>query len=135
MPVIDEETVLQLQTSNEAIPQVRVGESNVYMEQNRYLNYMWTANYWPLKEGWQAITNTDGSIDWFYVYSRNDWSGIKGSEKITATKRYASFQKNNPAKNADKIIETKTEVPIIYFFVVFLLSCSVLWLEKKLHDH
>jgi len=135
MPFIHEEVQLQLQTPNESIPQVHVSESAVYMEQDIHLPYKWTATYWPVKTGWQTITNSDGTIDWWYVYDADNWAGARAMEKREATKQYANSHQRPSVQSSPAAIYVEKEFSKIYFFILFVICCGVLWFEKKLHNY
>ncbi|RYZ29374.1 MAG: hypothetical protein EOO10_06525 [Chitinophagaceae bacterium] len=135
MPSINEETQLDLQTSNEIIPQVQVGENTIAMEQDIHLPYKWTATYWPAKRGWQTISNTDGTIDWWYVFDTKDWTGVKATKKIETTSQYANTHQPLSTQASPTVLYVEKEFPKIYFFIVFVICCGLLWFEKKLHNH
>jgi len=135
MPTINEEIQLELQTASDAIPQVQIGENSVAMKQDIHLPYKWTATYWPVKTGWQTISNTDGTIDWWYVFDANNWTGVKATKKLEATKLYASRHQSTSAQSSSTLLSIEKEFPKIYFFILFIICCGLLWFEKKLHNH
>ena len=134
LPSIHEEVRLTLQTSTQTIPRIQVGESAVYMEQDPRLPSQWTGKYWPKKRGWLPVLSSDGTSDWWYVYEQKDWSGVKAAEKMAMTKRYASANRQQARQPSATAKDVQADVPKIYFLVVFLACCGVLWLEKRLHQ-
>jgi hypothetical protein len=134
LPQVSQEVLLQLQTSSSNIPQAQVGQDAVYMEQNIYLPYQWTATYWPTKTGWQPLMNNGGSTVWWYVYDSKDWKAVKAMDKISATKIYEREHHYNASSPSTITTEITTEFPKIYFFVIFLICAATLWFEKKFNN-
>jgi hypothetical protein len=134
LPQVNQEVHLQLQTSSPNIPQAQVGQDAVYMEQNIYLPYQWTATYWPTKTGWQPLMNNGGSTAWWYVYDSKDWKGVKAMDKISATKVYEREHHYNGSSPSTITTKITTEFPKIYFFIIFLICAATLWFEKKFNN-
>jgi hypothetical protein len=113
---------------------VQARADELAMEQNYLLPYEWNGIYWPTKTGWQPLINNPGITTWWYIYDTKDWKGIKAMDKIRATKRYAAthpLSSNQPSIATSK---TTTEIPKIYFFILFVISAGFLWFEKKFNN-
>ena len=134
LPVLNQETSIILETGSDSIPVARSEGDLLKFEQNPVLGFQWTAPYWPKKTGWHLLEKESSPTPvqgWFYVFNKNEWASINSVEKI----------KNNRKLAEDSISESKEQnileryyqetVPPIYFFILFLLSCTYLWLEAK----
>lgn len=134
LPVLNQETSIILETDSDSIPVARSEGDLLKFEQNPVLGFQWIAPYWPKKTGWHLLEKESSPTPvqgWFYVFNKNEWASINSVEKI----------KNNRKLAEDSISESKEQnileryyqetVPPIYFFILFLLSCTYLWLEAK----
>ncbi|WP_295767507.1 hypothetical protein [uncultured Mucilaginibacter sp.] len=99
--------------------------------QSEILPYRWKLNYNPSTTGWQRTNfNTKGE-DWLYIYDTKHWKSIKNLIKANETKEFAA--KSNQKSSVTKQIQQKTqsEVPKFWFYVILLLACTFLWIERK----
>lgn len=134
VPQINEAVQVQLQTSIAGIPQAQSGEDFMHLEQHIYLPYQWNGMYWSASSGWQPFIANNGNFYWWYVYGKSDWKGIKALEKINATKKYAAAHPYKSGEEATFTTDSITEVPKIYFFLLFIICAGFLWFEKKYKD-
>jgi hypothetical protein len=113
------------------MPQTAIGGSAVYLKQNDFLPFEWEGNYWPTQAGWQLV-NTQRDSSSIYIYGNDDWKNITAIEKLNATKEYVLQQSILPGNvlGASTTAEKKP-FPKIYFLILFIISCSVLWVERK----
>lgn len=132
LPRLNEPVFLSIQNTNYKLEPAQVGDVNVYLQQDRLLPFIQTSIYWPAQTGWIPQVNTEGKINWLYIYKNNDWNAVNALNKLRATKIYAS--KNFSAENKNNVVEKDVplSVPKIYFFIIFIMSSGFLWLEKKL---
>lgn len=131
LPQINKPAQLQLQTNNAVIPQGQVNGAAVYLKANYDLPYQWTGTYYPVKYGWQTGIQLNGNVFYWYAYNHNDWKNLFALQKIKATKQYI-FEISNNSKSVEKSFRTgERGLENIIFFLIFLLSCSFLWLEDK----
>ncbi|HQS50270.1 MAG: hypothetical protein B7X75_00330, partial [Sphingobacteriales bacterium 39-40-5] len=89
---------------------------------------------WPQKTGWQLLetgNSPDSVQSWFYVFNKNDWASVHAVEKIKNNRKFSeeSFTESNEQNISVRYY--REEVPPVYFFILFLLSCTYLWLEAK----
>ncbi len=69
---------------------------------------------------------------WWYVYGKDNWKGVNASEKMSATRFYAKANAVNASVTKAIHKKLQIEVPKIYFYLLLLLACTYLWVEKKL---
>jgi hypothetical protein len=131
LPSVHDEVPLQWQGETDGAPQMQVGSATLYPEQDPHLPYRWRATFWPAAAGWVLATAANGKAEWFYVYGKEDWKGVKAAEKITATKQYAAAHEGAAGQSPTAVTIVKTEFPKIWLFLLVLLCCGLLWLEKK----
>ena len=130
MPHQHEEIHFRLHSLNAEIPQAQSGGETLYPQQNFFLPYEWNLTYWPIRQGWQALTYNNGPTTWWYTFDEEDWQGIKATEKTMATKKFAAMPDLNEVGGAIKE-ESNLLIPKYYFFFLFILASGFLWFEKK----
>jgi len=134
LPVMNKETSIIIETNSDSIPVASTENELLKFAQDAVLSFQWAAPFWPQKSGWHLLetgTSKNSSQSWFYVFNKYDWASVNAVEKI----------KNNSVEAEKSISESKEQnileryyqetVPPIYFFILFLLSCTYLWLEAK----
>ncbi len=131
LPTVDEEVHLQWQGETEDLPLLQVGGAAVYPEQDPFLAYRWRGRFWPAAKGWVSAMAGQGTANWWYVYGKADWQGVKAAGRIAATRQYAAL--HSPAGGLSPVAATTvaTGFPKIWLFLLLLLCCGLLWLEKK----
>jgi hypothetical protein len=131
LPVSDESVQLQLSTSS-APSKINADSSFAAPEQNPLVPFEWNTTYWPESTGWHSVKQNNGGQDWWYVYEKTDWQGVKASESITATRRYAENYGGNTS--VTKAIHEKVQIEVskIYFYLLLLMAITFLWVEGKL---
>ena len=129
LPRIHQPLLVNIETGN-PMPIATIGENGVYLRQDLDLPFLWQGSYWPVKTGWQTITVNNSSTD-FYVYDSADWKYVAAAETLASTNIFTAHQEKM-AKIGVKTVSLKsTPVPKVYFFLLFVLSCVVLWVERK----
>ena len=114
------------------IPSLQVGETILHPVQDYFLSDQWHFSFWPRKSGWNQVLAGGETAGWFYVYEASDWTGIKNAERLRQTKQRETTIGGNTNKEI-LTVKTKKEIPMIYFFLLFLLGASFLWYEQKKH--
>jgi len=134
LPVLNQETSIIIETGSDSIPVARSEGDLLKFAQNPVLGFQWTAPYWPKKTGWHLLEKESSPTSvqgWFYVFNKNDWASLKSIEKIKNNRKVA--EKTIPGSNEQNSVERyyQETIPPVYFFILFLLSCTYLWLEAK----
>src|SRR5450432_281207 len=130
-PEINKMMQLKLQTDLRETPKGQIDGSRIYLEQNMGLPYEWNGRFYPLVAGWQEGTQLNGEPYYVYAYSPGSWKYIHLKEKMESTENHIKI--GNSIKNDLNIkrFSIENKVPIIYFFLLFLLSAGYLWWENK----
>ncbi|KXI28624.1 hypothetical protein [Paraglaciecola hydrolytica] len=125
--------LVQLQNSNNsaALKLYLVADT---LQQGRYC-----ASYWPQHLGWQQLNLVSNESDSQsqteispqqnqYVYAENDWQAWQQQQKHQASAYQAklsnSFAQPQP-------IEHRSPLSKLWFWLLWLVCCSVLWVERK----
>jgi hypothetical protein len=132
LPVINRETGIEFQSETGITPGIQVNKESIAFKQHPMMSFMQTGLFWPSQPGWQSIQSKSADINWLYVFKKNAWNVVKASEKLKNTRIFIerSEEKITSEKEAMKVYEDT--VPSIWFYILFLLCCTYLWLEVKL---
>ncbi|SEP15004.1 hypothetical protein [Mucilaginibacter sp. OK283] len=130
IPTLSNPVELQLESAV-APPLIQIDSTVISPIQNSKLPFQWTVNYWPKTVGWQSVKQNNGALNWFYVYSYDDWKNIRALKKQADTKAYVANNAIN--SNVTKQIHEKATIAVskIYFYVLLLMACAFLWLEAR----
>lgn len=91
--------------------------------------------YWPEHTGWHKIrltstpNNTFENSQFIYVSDNNHWQSWQQFEKVTATLNAIEQRKKNNQTKQLTIVHPPINAS--YFWWLFILSASVLWVEQK----
>lgn len=130
IPTVSNPVELQLESA--VVPSViQIDNAVIAPIQSSKLPFQWKVNYWPQTVGWQAVKQSNGALNWFYVYSYDDWKKVRALKKQADTKAYIANNVIN--SNVTKQIHEKATIAVskIYFYVLLLMACAFLWLEAK----
>ncbi len=93
--------------------------------------FEWRAMFWPHTNGWQQVTTRDNITKHFYVYSKSEWTGIQARQTIEENSVRTAATVDNVKLTEVEARQVKKEIPKIYFFIIFIISCAYLWIEEK----
>ncbi len=143
-PKPDGEVSLELITGASGVPLALAGETPVYLRQNEDLPNVWTGKYWPAHSGWHSVSSQGHLPFWFYVYSDHDWSGPRKQLADEAALAQAEGQHVQNGRSGQsgrdwhsgslveaRQAEQQVPVPPALFYALFILSITLLWVEKK----
>ena len=88
-----------------------------------------TAPFWPSAAGWQQVRGPGTATHNFYVFPAAAWAGPELSERAQAAQQQAPLASAPGTLAADTVTQPW---PATWFFGLFLLAASYLWLEEKL---
>jgi len=107
-------------------------KDKIHLKQDLFEKSLWTGTYWPKKAGWHFVSTSSEKGSWFYVNEDNAWLSRRQGQKINETRLRSTF---NPRidETQDVTNSKKTQaISSVWFFLVFLLSTSYLWIERKI---
>ncbi len=131
MPNIHQQITLHLQTNKTASFGL-IGSTKIYLKQNAALPFIWSGTYWPSKAGWHTVSAANGQPFYWYVFNNGHYKSVLATDKIAATKHYATLHPKPYANEATTAFPVKHTIPKIYFFLLFLMAAGWLWFEIKL---
>lgn len=146
LPQVNEPVEALLQTDKKGLPQGQFNpaQQHVYLAQAPLLPFQWQGTYWPAAAGWQSAATLQGEPCWWYAWSGEDWRNVHRRQRGEETWEYIAAQAvlreqtalkqavgdRDPATQADD----SGQVPVsrTWFYVLFILSCLFLWVERKI---
>ncbi len=111
-------------------PGDRISGIPVAYAQDARTLFEWQARFWP-HAGWQTAGNGQDAARWF-VYDARDWMPLQAAEQLQHTAALLGTRNTIKAGPNERQDMVRVPVPKIYFFIIFLLAASGLWIEKKL---
>jgi len=103
---------------------------NLPLAQNPVQPEQFSGTFWPRRSGWYQVQTADAPPYFFFVQDTSNWSFESIKQRQQATQAFVAKQSINPAKAA--VTYKEAQVPLIWFFALFVLSSGFLWLEEKL---
>ncbi|MDX5480551.1 MAG: hypothetical protein LPK07_02605, partial [Hymenobacteraceae bacterium] len=104
---------------------------NLPLAQNPVQPEQFRGTFWPRQSGWHQVQTTeDAPPYYFFVQTPGDWTSENIAARKQATQAFVAKQKLQPA--GESVAYQEEQVPLIWFFALFVLSSGFLWLEEKL---
>lgn len=103
-----------------------------YLKHDQNEKSLWSGIFWPRTTGWHSVSTQKGKLRSFYIHDEEDWLSWQQDQKIQATHLRSGF---NPGIDETKnLSESKKPrlISSVWFFLVFLICMSYLWIERKL---
>jgi hypothetical protein len=124
IPIINKE----LQLSSDSL-KLNINNDQLALIQDPVLQFEHRGSWWPEKTGWQSIDNEQ---EWIYVFDKSAWKGVRAAEKIKNTKKRWMLEKKESIEEKFANSSYEDQISAIWFYILFLLCCTYLWLEEKL---
>jgi hypothetical protein len=96
------------------------------------MSFQETGSFWPAESGWQSIQSENNDSNWFYVFDKKAWREVKALEKLKNTRIFIERSEKNITTENGAIKVYEDTIHPIWFYILFLLCCTYLWLEVKL---
>lgn len=132
LPVINKKTGIEFQRETGTIPDIQINTERIAFMQHPVLSFQQTGSFWPAQTGWQSLQSENTDTNWFYVFDEKAWKGVKASEKLKNTKVSIERSEENITTEKGAIQVYEDTISPIWFYILFLLCCTYLWLEVKL---
>lgn len=107
-------------------------KDTIYLQQEMDSPELWDGLYWPRESGWHQVATPNGEPYWFYVHEKTSWQTWQKAQRRAATERYAALASSTVKRNQDRYQYQSRPIPLLWFYLGFLLSITFLWLERKL---
>ncbi|GGG11294.1 hypothetical protein GCM10011323_14790 [Pontibacter amylolyticus] len=105
--------------------------TGIALQQGVHQPEVYEGTFWPHRTGWHVVESPGVEPFYFLVQDSAAWLHQSVQAKREATTQFASQQQRSSGTAGTTAYATE-EVPVIWFFVLFVLSGSFLWLEEKL---
>ncbi|GAA4435223.1 hypothetical protein GCM10023188_27060 [Pontibacter saemangeumensis] len=129
-------TYIDYSASGSALPSATVtslADSALYIKmplaQNPVQPTQYSGTFWPHRSGWYQVQAPGAPPYLFYVQDADDWDFTKIQARRQATLAYIAQTK--ASSEVAPVVYIEEPVPLIWFFVLFVLSSGFLWLEEK----
>nr|WP_262914516.1 hypothetical protein [Pontibacter vulgaris] len=104
---------------------------NIALAQTVHQPEVFNGIFWPKQTGWHVVESEDVKPFYFFVQDVKAWPHQAILARQQATQQFVQQQSIKPTTMASTAY-TNEPVPIIWFFILFVLSSGFLWLEEKL---
>lgn len=109
--------------------EIQINKDKIALYQDPILQFEWIGTWWPKNIGWQSINNEKDKL---YVFDKSAWSIVRASEKIENMKHQLQLFKDVQKKEEIEDSFYEEQISTIWFYFLFLICCTYLWLEEKL---
>lgn len=122
---------LYLETPVADLPQIIVEGAPVAPARS---GFEWQVSYWPQHAGWQTALDNAGDTCRWYVFPAGSWQQVRALSTLHETAQFAAQQSYHDHVTQDVTKPASTSIPVskAWFFILFLLSCTFLWVERKM---
>ena len=132
LPVINKKMGIEFQNETGTIPGIQINKESLTFKQHPLMSFLQTGLFWPAHVGWQSFQTEGTDTNWFYVFDKNAWKIIKASEKLKNTRTFSERSEDIIISEKGTKQMNEDTVPPIWFYILFVLCCTYLWLEVKL---
>ena len=133
LPVINKDTGIEFQTETGNISRIQIKGEKIAFKQHPLMSFQETGSFWPSEPGWQSFQFGNTDSNWFYVFDEKAWTEVKASEKLKNTQNFIEQSAKNITTGNGAVQVYKDTIHPIWFYILFLLCCTYLWLEVKLY--
>lgn len=117
---------LQLEVVSSEAVTLRADSVLIPLKEDEVVDDVWRARVWAKEGGWHTLA-TPQATHCYYVAPEGSWKSLRSANRISATKQSAGA-----AAPAASEIVLRQPVPLLWFFLLFLLAAGFLWLAPKL---
>jgi hypothetical protein len=132
LPVINKKSGIEYQTETENISRIQIKGEKIAFRQHPVMSFQERGSFWPAESGWQSIQSENNDSNWFYVFDKKAWREVKALEKLKNTRIFIERSEKNITTENGAIKVYEDTIHPIWFYILFLLCCTYLWLEVKL---
>lgn len=132
-PVTKEQGSIAFQTkTGSVLPKFTINKELRSTQQHPLLPFYWQSFGKMDHPGWNEFKVDDHASEEFFVYKPEDWTTVKLHGRLTENTAFAGCHNKDNTKQVDLTEKVTEEVSKWWFFGLFLISISFLWLEAKL---
>lgn len=108
-------------------PQLKNDGVLLPVQEDVFVDDYWHADTWAGKPGWHTFTTQDSTAFNYYVSGVTEWQSLRQANQATDN----SIRRKGTVASTSVMMPSK-RIPRLFFFLVFLLAGSFLWLAPKL---
>lgn len=134
-PLVDEAVAVKLYT-DASDPELTLvtplGESlNIAVRQNAFDPGSWETVFHPMQAGWHQVQLEGSDTFEFYVSEKGSWKSLQWARLNKTSQQRLQQKEQINAAEMPPLIRYRP-FPLWWFFALFLLSVTVLWIEEKI---
>ena len=103
---------------------------SIALQQHPHQPEQFSGTFWPRRTGWHVAESPGVEPFYFFVQDSTAWPHQAIQARRGATLGFATRQGSREV--AATTASAEEQVPVIWFFLLFVLSSGFLWLEEKL---
>jgi hypothetical protein len=108
---------------------LKINDDKITLIQDPILQFEQKGIWWPKNSGWQSA-NDDNS--WLYTFEESAWPLVRASQRLNDTKKSLTAENQGDKKDGEFYSNYEDRLSPIWFYLLFLICCTYLWLEQKL---
>jgi hypothetical protein len=124
----DEPLNLEVIATTNEHPTLTDDQTILPMTEHVTIDNTWLGKTWAGQPGWHQLS-ADGSALNYYVSEPQSWKSLRVANQIQANK-IASISSTETVQS--KAIEQQNPIPVLIFYLMFLLASGFLWLAPKI---
>jgi hypothetical protein len=132
LPVINKDTGIEIQTETGNISRFQIKGKRIALKQHSLMSFQETGSFWAAESGWQSFQFENTDSNWFYVFDEKAWTVVKASEKLKNTQNFIEQSAKKITTGNEAVQVYEDTIHPIWFYILFILCCTYLWLEVKL---
>ena len=113
--------------SSSKIPTLYADSTKISLQEDVLIDDVWHTTIWADAPGWHKIQVNLDDITSLYVSNNDEWKSLSIARQQNYLMNAASSKKN-PVN--EKMIDER-ELPMVWFFLVFLVAAGFIWLGPK----
>ncbi|MTI39502.1 hypothetical protein [Fulvivirga lutimaris] len=120
---------MKFELRSDTLSRVVYGTDDIPLKQNLFVGDKWVSDVWPNNEGWNYvdINGQSGDRKYFYVHKPIAFESIQMEKRVEANSRLA----NESNMEETSPINSKEDISLWWFYIIFTISMAYLWLQPK----
>jgi hypothetical protein len=98
------------------------------LKEDVIIDNVWHGRTWGASKGWHTLQTEDGTSMPYYISQKDDLKSLSIANQMEKNK----ILQNASSKTSEEKRIAWTEVPPVFFYVLFLISAGFLWVAPKL---
>jgi len=108
-------------------PTLLADSIKIPLREDTRLDDVWHGQLWAGKPGWHILDPNQASGLHYYVSAPGSWETMRQNSQRGQNLRASITDRAN-----SETVQVQQEIPVLYFFVVFVMAAGFLWIAPKL---